>query len=113
MEYVIISLSIKMMTEKLQMKNVMFKGVVMLQNVCASIWLTIFNEAPVEMKLINLLYFQDSVHDRINLEFRTTARRDKLELKVDLYDLVIFDHFCPSDWRGNRDEFWSNSGNSR
>ena len=33
--------------------------------------------------------------------------------KVDLYDLVIFDHFWPSDWRGNRDEFWSNSGNSR
>ena len=26
-------------------------------------------------------------------------------LKVDLYDLVIFDHFWPSDWRGNRDEF--------
>ena len=25
--------------------------------------------------------------------------------KVDLYDLVIFDHFRPSDWRGNRDEF--------
>ena len=25
--------------------------------------------------------------------------------KVDLYDLVIFDHFGPSDWRGNRDEF--------
>ena len=33
--------------------------------------------------------------------------------KVDLYDLVIFDHFWPSDWRGNRDEFLSNSGNSR
>ena len=27
------------------------------------------------------------------------------EIKVDLYDLVIFDHFWPSDWRGNRDEF--------
>ena len=26
-------------------------------------------------------------------------------VKVDLYDLVIFDHFWPSDWRGNRDEF--------
>ena len=26
-------------------------------------------------------------------------------IKVDLYDLVIFDHFWPSDWRGNRDEF--------
>ena len=26
-------------------------------------------------------------------------------LKVDLYDLVIFDHFWPSDWRGNRNEF--------
>ena len=25
--------------------------------------------------------------------------------KVDLYDLVIFDHFWPSEWRGNRDEF--------
>ena len=28
-----------------------------------------------------------------------------LQIKVDLYDLVIFDHFWPSDWRGNRDEF--------
>ena len=26
-------------------------------------------------------------------------------IKVDLYDLVIFDHFWPFDWRGNRDEF--------
>ena len=34
-------------------------------------------------------------------------------VKVDLYDLVIFDHFWLSDWRGNRDEFWSNSRNSR
>ena len=34
-------------------------------------------------------------------------------LKIDLYDLVIFDHFRPTDWRGNRDEFWSNFGNSR
>ena len=25
-------------------------------------------------------------------------------LKVDLYDLVIFDHFWPSDWREDRDE---------
>ena len=25
--------------------------------------------------------------------------------KVNLYDSVIFDHFSPSDWRGNRDEF--------
>ena len=30
------------------------------------------------------------------------GRRD---VKVDLYDLVNFDHFWPSDWRGNRDEF--------
>ena len=26
------------------------------------------------------------------------------QLKVDLYDLVIFDNFWPSDWRGNRNE---------
>ena len=26
-------------------------------------------------------------------------------VQVDLYDLVIFDCFWPSDWRGNRDEF--------
>ena len=31
--------------------------------------------------------------------------KDILVLKVDLYDLVIFDHFWPSDWRGNQDEF--------
>ena len=28
----------------------------------------------------------------------------KVAVKVDLYDLVIFDHFWPSDRRGNRDE---------
>ena len=39
--------------------------------------------------------------------------RKLVPVKVDLYDLVIFDHFWPSDWRGNRDEFLSNSGNSR
>ena len=26
-------------------------------------------------------------------------------VKIDLYDLVIFDHFWPSDWRENGNEF--------
>ena len=45
--------------------------------------------------------------------FLPTNHSKQTIFKVDLYDLVIFDHFWPSDWRGNRDEFWSNSGNSR
>ena len=30
---------------------------------------------------------------------------NSMQVKVDLYDLVIFDHFWPSDWRENRCEF--------
>ena len=32
-------------------------------------------------------------------------RSSQYYLKVDLYDLVIFDHFWPSNWRENRAEF--------
>ena len=28
----------------------------------------------------------------------------EVTVKVDLYDLVIFDHVWPSEWRENRDE---------
>ena len=36
---------------------------------------------------------------------KTTPLKSTIVIKVDLYDLVIFDHFWPSDWRGKRDEF--------
>ena len=53
--------------------------------------------------MLSFIYIMRS----ISIDKTTSPINTKLvsnALKVDLYDLVIFDHFWPSDWRGNRDE---------
>ena len=72
-------------------------------NIIALVWL------PLELcilfhlvfpKYVSFLHFISKV-----CMFQKEYPKQFWFIKVDLYDLVIFDHFWPSDWSENRDEF--------